>query len=372
MKLAIVHDWLVNYMGAEKCVESFTNIWDDADILSLVDFLNDDERRIILKGKHAETSFVQKMPMAKRLYRNYFPFFPYAIEQLDVSGYDVVLSSSHAFAKGVLTSANQLHICYCHTPIRYGWDLYHQYIKEANLTKGIKGLLAKRYLHNIRMWDFSTSNRVDHFIANSQHVAKRINKLYRKEAAVIHPPVDVDKFTPNKTKDDYYLAVARFVPYKKMDLLVEAFSRMPDKKLIVIGSGPDEAKIKAKAKSNITVLPFQTDEKLVEYMRSAKAFLFAAEEDFGITIVEAQACGTPVIAYGLGGATETVVENKTGLFFDKQENNAIADAIERFENSIELFDPTKIAEHAQKFSRVRYEKEIKEFVEAKLNDFKEK
>lgn len=371
MNLAIVHDWFVNYMGSEKCIESFTNIWNEAEIYSLVDFLDDEERDIILKGKHAHTSLVQKLPFAKKAYRNYFSVFPYAIEQLDVSSYDVILSSSHSFAKGLISSANQMHVCYCHTPIRYAWDLYHQYIRESNLEKGIRGWLAKRFLHKIRMWDFSTSNRVDYFIANSKHVAKRINKLYRKEAAVIYPPVDVDKFKPhNISKDDYYLIVARFVPYKKVDLVVEAFAEMPDRKLVVIGSGPDEAKIKAKAASNIELLPFQQDDELVKYMQNAKAFLFAAEEDFGITIVEAQASGTPVIAYGLGGATETVIENETGLFFGTQNTQAIKYAVDEFEKNYDNFEPLNIIEHSETFSRSRFEKEMKSFVEVNYSEFK--
>ena len=233
-KIAIVHDWLVNYMGSERCVESFTNIWPDADVFTLVDFLNDEEREIILKGKKANTSMIQKFPLAKKLHRNYFPFFPYAIEQLDVSKYDVILSSSHSFAKGVITSANQLHICYCHTPMRYAWDLYHQYIEEAGLTSGLKGIFAKKFLHYTRIWDFTTRNRVDYFIANSTHIAKRIKKVYDKPADVIYPPVDIDKFSLIEKKEDYYLTAARFVPYKKVFLIVEAFSKMPDKKLIVI------------------------------------------------------------------------------------------------------------------------------------------
>jgi len=371
LKTAIVHEWFVNYMGSEKCIESFTNIWQEADIFALVDFLGEKEREIILKGKSVNTSFIQKLPGAKKRYRSYLPFMPLAIEQLDVSQHDVIISSSHAVAKGVLTGTNQMHVCYCHTPVRYAWDLYNQYLKEAGLTRGIKGFIAKSILHYIRMWDISTVNRVDYFIANSHYIAKRIKKIYNREADVIYPPVDVDKFRLNSVKEDFYLAVSRFVPYKKMDLIVEAFAKMPDKKLFVIGSGPDELKIKSLAGPNVTFLGYQADEKLREYMGRAKAFVFAAEEDFGITNVEAMACGTPVIAFGKGGATETIVEGKTGMFFNIQSPDSLAETVGEFEKNVDSFIPEEISKHAQKFSRGRFEKEMTDFVEAKYKIFKE-
>ncbi|GJQ63886.1 MAG: hypothetical protein SCALA702_29390 [Melioribacteraceae bacterium] len=370
MKTAIVHEWFVNYMGSEKCVESFTNIWDKSDIFALVDYLTSEERSIILKGKTAETSFIQKLPGAKKRYRNYLPFFPLAVEQFDLSSYDVVISSSHAVAKGVLTGTNQMHVCYCHTPVRYAWDLYNQYLREANLTTGIKGLFARIVLHYFRMWDISSVNRVDHFVANSRYIARRIKKVYNREATVIYPPVDVDKFGLNTNKEDFYLAVARFVPYKKMDLIVEAFTKMPDKTLYVIGSGPDEAKIKALAGQNIKFLGYQSDDALVDYMGRAKSFVFAAEEDFGITNVEAMACGTPVIAYGKGGATETIIPGETGYFFEKQSPESLIKTVEEFERMGKSFNPVKIREHSEKFSRKRFEEEIESFVKTKYEDFR--
>jgi glycosyltransferase involved in cell wall biosynthesis len=356
-------------MGSERCVESFTNIWKDADVFTLVDFLTDEEREIILKGKKANTSIIQKLPFAKKLHRNYFPFFPYAIEQLDVSNYDVIISSSHSFAKGVITSANQLHISYCHTPIRYAWDLYHQYIDEAGLKTGIRGILAKKFLHYIRIWDFTTRNRVDYFVANSSHIARRIKKVYDKPADVIYPPVDIDKFSLVEKKEDYYLTAARFVPYKKIVLIVEAFSKMPDKKLIVIGDGPEEKKIKQIASSNIKFAGYVEKNKLIEYMQNAKAFIFAAEEDFGITNVEAQACGTPVIAYKVGGASDTIVHNKTGYLFSRQNPEAIINAVAEFENNESKFIPKEISKHAEKFSRSIFEANIKNYVLEKANSF---
>ena len=371
MKKALVHDWFSVYAGAEKCVESFTNIWDDFEVYSLIDFLDDKDRDIILKGKKAHTSFIQKLPKAKTKYRNYLPLFPFAIEQFDLSKYDVVLSSSHAVAKGVLTHSNQLHISYVHTPIRYAWDLYHQYLKESGLDKGFKGILAKYFLHKIRIWDISTVNRVDYYIANSHYIAKRIKKVYGKEATVIYPPVDVDKFELCEKKEDYYFTVSRMVPYKKIDLIVETFSKMPDKKLIVGGTGPDMDKIKKLAGNNIEFLGFVDDNELIGYMKKAKAFVFAAEEDFGIVPVEAQACGTPVICLGKGGTKETVIDGITGVHFQEQNIIDLTNAIEKLENIYNTLDFNKIREHSMKFSKIRFEEEIESFVNDKYKKFKE-
>jgi glycosyltransferase involved in cell wall biosynthesis len=369
VKKALIHDWFSVYAGAEKCVESFTNIWDDFEVYSLIDFLNDKDRKIILKGKKANTSFVQNLPKAKDKYRNYLPLFPLAIEQFDLSKYDVILSSSHAVAKGVLTHSNQLHISYVHTPIRYAWDLYHQYLKESGLDKGLKGKLAKYFLHKIRMWDMSTVNRVDHYIANSHYIARRIKKVYGKESTVIYPPVDVDKFELCEQKEEFYMTASRMVPYKKIDMIVEAFSKT-DKKLVVIGTGPDMEKIKAKAGKNIELMGYQSDEVMIDMMQKAKAFIFAAEEDFGITPVEAQACGTPVICLGKGGTKETVIDMVSGVHFMEQTVEALLEAVEKFENNIDSFEPKKIRENALRFSKERFEKEIKEFVEEKYEIFK--
>lgn len=371
MKKALIHDWFSTYGGAEKCVESFTNIWHDFTIFSIIDFLGHNERDIILKGKYANTSFVQHLPKAKEKYRNYLPLFPLAVEQFDLSEYDLILSSSHAVAKGVLTHPNQLHISYVHTPIRYGWDLYFQYLKESGLEHGIKGLLAKYFLHKIRLWDISTINRVDHYIANSHYVARRIKKIYGKESKVIYPPVDVEKFRLCTHKEEFYMTASRMVPYKKIDLIVEAFSQT-DKKLIVIGTGPDWKKINAKAGKNIELMGYQNDATMIGMMQKAKAFIFAAEEDFGITPVEAQACGTPIICYGKGGAKETVIDGITGIHFNEQTIESLLDAINKFEKSYERFDPVTIRGNALKFSKARFEQEIKTFVEEKYTLFIEK
>ena len=370
MKKALIHDWFSTYAGAEKCVESFTNIWDDFEIYSLIDFLKGADRDKILKGKHAHTSFIQKLPFAKDKYRNYLPLFPLAIEQFDLSGYDVVLSSSHAVAKGVLTHSNQLHIAYVHTPIRYAWDLYHQYLRESGLDRGLKGVLAKYFLHKIRLWDASTANRVDHYVANSRYIARRIKKTYGKPSDVIYPPVDVDKFTLREVKEEFYLTASRMVPYKKIDLIVEAFSQT-DKKLLVIGDGPDMAKIKSKAGKNVELLGFADDGTMADLMGRAKAFVFAAEEDFGITPVEAQACGTPVICFGRGGARETVLDGESGLYFMEQNTKELLAAVAKFEQNYDKFEPVKIRENSLKFSRARFETEIKSYVEKKYEEFKD-
>ena len=370
MKKALIHDWFSTYAGAEKCIESFTDIWDDFEIYSLIDFLSGTDRDKILKGKRAHTSFIQKLPFAKDKYRNYLPLFPLAIEQFDLSDYDVVLSSSHAVAKGVLTHSNQLHIAYVHTPIRYAWDLYHQYLRESGLDRGLKGMLAKYFLHKIRLWDASTANRVDHYVANSRYIARRIKKTYGKPSDVIYPPVDVDKFTLREAKEEFYLTASRMVPYKKIDLIVEAFSQT-DKKLLVIGDGPDMAKIKSKAGKNVELLGFASDEKMADLMGRAKAFVFAAEEDFGITPVEAQACGTPVICFGRGGARETVLNGESGLYFMEQNTKELLAAVAKFEQNYDKFEPTKIRENSLKFSRARFEAEIKSYVEKKYEEFKD-
>lgn len=371
MKIAIVCDWLVTYAGAEKVLEQMLRVFPEADLFALVDFIEPGKRGFI-QHKKVTTSFIQNLPKAKTKYRNYLPLMPLAIEQLDVTGYDLVISSSHCVAKGIITSPNQVHISYVHSPIRYAWDLQHQYLQEAGLTKGLKGWVARIILHYMRLWDYRTSNNVDYFVANSNFIAKRIWKCYRREADVIYPPVDIAAFELHEQKDDFYLTASRMVPYKKMDLIVEAFSKMPDKKLIVIGDGPDFAKIKAKAGENVTLMGYQPFEILKEHMQKAKAFVFAAEEDFGITPVEAQACGTPVIAFGKGGALETVVgldkEKPTGVFFAEQTVESICDAVEKFEQQQDRFIVENCRQNAERFSNERFMKEIREYVERRSRE----
>lgn len=363
-KLALVHEWLSIIAGSEKVVGELLALYPDAELFTLVDFFNDDERKLI-HGKHAQTSFIQHLPFAKTSFRSYLPLMPLAVEQFDVSKFDVVISSHHAVAKGVLTHQNQLHICYCHSPMRYAWDFYHEYLREAKLDKGLRGMMAKMLLHYLRIWDVASANRVDAFIANSHYIARRIKRIYNREATVIYPPVDVEKFECKSQKDDYYLAVARFVPYKKVDVIVQAFSQMPDKKLVLIGEG-DKAILK-NATRNIEVIGFQPFESLKTYLASAKAFVYAAEEDFGITIVEAQACGTPVIAFGKGGATETVIDGKTGVLFSQQTAESLKEAVKKFEQM--TFDANAIRKNAERFNRTVFAESIKTFIDEKYRDF---
>lgn len=373
-KLSIVADWLVNYAGAEKVLSQLFDVYPDADLFSVIDFLSDKDRELIA-NKQAQTTYIQKFPKAKKHYQKYLPFMPLAIEQLDVSQYDVVLSSSHAVAKGVLTGPDQLHISYVHSPMRYAWDLQHQYLRESGFDKGLKGLIVKRLLHKLRLWDYRTANGVDHFIANSQFIARRIKKVYGRDADVIYPPVNIDSFTVKENKDNFYLTASRLVPYKKVDLIVEAFSHMPDKKLVVIGDGGDMNKIKAKATANTEILGYQSNEVLIDYMQRAKAFVFAAEEDFGISPVEAQACGTPVIAFGKGGSLETVrpfgVEKPTGLFFNKQNIASLQNTVTFFESNQEQFNADFCRQQAVKFSEERFRNEISAYVTQKWEVFNE-
>ncbi|MGU3473430.1 glycosyltransferase family 4 protein [Paenibacillus sp. D51F] len=361
MKVAIIHDWLVTYAGAEKVLEELINIFPEAELYSVVDFLPL-EKRGFIKNKNVHTTFIQKLPFAKSKYRNYLSLMPLAIEQFDLSSYDLIISSSYAVAKGVITGPDQLHVSYTHSPIRYAWDLQHQYLKESNLQTGLKGWLAKWMLGNLRIWDYRTASGVDYFIANSEFIAKRIWKVYRREAKVIYPPVDIQGFEFKEEKEDFYLTASRMVPYKKIDLIVEAFSEMPDKKLIVIGEGPDFNKIKSKAGSNVTLLGYQPFHVLKDHMQRAKAFIFAAEEDFGIAPVEAQACGTPVIAFGKGGALETVRDieshttGATGLFFYEQSVNAINEAVARFEGM--RLNTRDCRENALNFSKEKFQVSI--------------
>ena len=299
-RVAVVHEWLDTYAGSERVVREILTLYPDADLFAVVDFLNPEDRAKLF-NKQAKTSFIQRLPFAAKKFRAYLPLMPVAVEQFDMSAYDLVISSSHAVAKGILTGPDQTHICYCHTPIRYAWDLQHQYLREAGISKGLKSLVARVMLHYIRLWDVRTATGVDQFVANSSYIARRIRKIYGRDAAIIHPPVDIEAFTLVTEKEDFYVTASRMVPYKRMDLIVEAFAQMPDKRLVVLGDGPEMPKLKALAGPNVTLLGYQDDLVLRDHLQRARAFVFAAEEDFGILPVEALACGTPVIAYGRGG-----------------------------------------------------------------------
>lgn len=374
MRVAFVHDWLVTYAGAERVLEQMFQVFPIADIFSLIDFLPQDGRNFI-QNKKTKTSFLQHIPFARKKYRSLLPLMPLAIEQLDLSEYDLIISSSYAVAKGVLTGPDQLHLCMCYSPIRYAWDLQHQYLRESGLERGLKGWIARFILHKIRMWDYRSANGVDGFIAISEFIARRIWKVYRRESTVIYPPVDVASFPMQKEKEDFYLTASRMVPYKRIDLIVDAFKTMPDKKLVVIGDGPDFLKIKQKAGKNVELLGYQPVSVLRDHLQRAKAFIFAAEEDFGIVPLEAQACGTPVVAFAKGGALETVRSQseikKTGLFFYEQSVDSLRKAVLEFEALQDTFLPEDCRQNALRFSPERFREEFKEYVEQQIQNFRE-
>ncbi len=361
MKIAIIHDWLVTDAGAEKVLKSICELYPKADIFSLVDFLDDKDKKEVINFRDVKTSFIQKLPFSKKYFRYYLTFFPMAIESFDMNSYDLIISSSWAVAKGVKTHKNQTHICYCHTPIRYAWDLYDEY--TSNLT-GLKAMLVKWTLKRLREWDLATVDRVDYFVANSKFVQNRIKKTYKKDATVIYPPVDIEKFSLYEDKEDFYLTASRLVPYKKTKLIVEAFNEMPDKKLVVIGAGEEFESIKSIAKENITVLGYCDNDILVDYMQKAKGFVYGAIEDFGIVPIEAMACGTPVIALDAGGTKETVEDGINGVHFKEQTKDDIIGAINRFETK--KFVAGNVRDTALKYKD--FKEQFGEFIKDKCKD----
>jgi len=333
MKVAIVHEWLQDYAGSERVLEQMLLCYPSADLFAVVDFLPDDGRAF-LHGRRPATSFIQRLPFARRMFRRYLGLMPLAVEQFDLSGYDLVISNNHAVAKGVLTGPDTVHVSYVHSPMRYAWDMQHQYLRGAGLDRGLGGIYARLLLARLRLWDSRTANGVDQFIANSSYIARRIHKTYRREAVVIPPPVDVDRFTPGPGagRGDTYLVAARQVPYKRVDLVAAAFAAMSGRRLLVVGDGPAHAQVRAAAGGapNITFRPAVPRDELIGLMRAARAFVFAGEEDFGIVLAEALACGTPVIAFGRGGACD-IVSDATGVFFDEPTPAALVAAVGRFE-----------------------------------------
>jgi glycosyltransferase involved in cell wall biosynthesis len=374
VKVAFVHDWLVTYAGSERVLAQMLHCYPDADLFSLVDFLDDADRASLL-GKRARTSFIQKLPLARTRYRGYLALMPLAIEQFDLSGYDVVISSSHAVAKGVLTGPDQLHLCMCYSPIRYAWDLQHQYLREAGLAGGLRSALARWLLHRVRLWDSRTANGVDEFIAISHFIGRRIQKTYRRPSTVIYPPVDVEGFVPGGARQSFYLTASRMVPYKRIDLIVKAFASMPERQLVVIGDGPEMRRIRAAAGPNVEFLGYTPISTLRDYLQRARAFVFAAEEDFGIAPLEAQACGTPVIAFAKGGSVETirglgVVPEPTGVLFAEQTVAALIAAVARFEADGGAITPEACRRNAMRFSTERFRREFAGFVEAHHAQFR--
>jgi glycosyltransferase involved in cell wall biosynthesis len=371
-RIAVVHDWLYCYGGAERVLEQILEVFPNADIYTVIDNLPPEERGF-LGGRPVHTSFLQKFPWARTHHRHYLPLMPLAVEQFDLSSYDIVISSSYAVAKGVITGPRQLHVSYVHSPMRYAWDLQHEYLSQAKLTSGPKAWMARWLLHKMRLWDLRTANGVDTYLANSRFVAQRIRKIYRREAQIIYPPVTVDDFTLGEAHEDFYLTVSRLVPYKRIDLIVETFKSLPDRRLVVIGSGPEADRIAAKAGKNVTLMGFQPNSVVQDHMRRARAFIFAAEEDFGIVPLEAQASGTPVIAFGRGGALETIRDlddpMPTGLFFHQHSTDNLRDAIRRFEANAGRYTPQNCRRHALSFSAARFRQEFRAAVDAAWDEF---
>ena len=366
MKVAVVHEWLESYAGSERVVEQLLAIWPEADLFAVCDFLPPEERGF-LGGRPVRTTFIQRLPFARRHFRLFLPLMPLAIEQLDLSGYDLVVSSSHAVAKGVLTGPGQLHVSYVHSPMRYAWDLQHQYLRQSGAGRGIKGTLTRLMLHRLRIWDRSSAAGVDVLVANSSYIAERIRKVWRRESLVLHPPVDIeifeppsDGYAPPPPSGNYYVVASRLVPYKRVDLVVEAFRAMPGRRLLVLGDGPEMKRVAEAAAGapNIELRGRVSHPELVQAIRSARAFVFAAEEDFGIAMVEAQACGTPVIAYGKGGSRDILRGPShpapTGLFFAEQSAPSIVAAVERFEALSPAIAAADCQANARRFSCERF------------------
>jgi glycosyltransferase involved in cell wall biosynthesis len=366
-KYALVHEWLTPDAtgGSELVVREILNHI-DAQLYALIDFESSNPESYLYK-RQIGTTLLQYLPAAKKGVQKYLPLLPLAIEQLDLRHHKVILSSSHAVAKGILTTPDQLHICYCHSPMRYAWDLTFDYLRESKLGTGMAGWLTRYILHRLRQWDVISANRVDYFIANSAHTARRIWRCYRRDAEVIYPPVNTEYFPFLSQKEDFYLTVSRLVSYKQVTLIVKAFNKL-QKPLVIIGTGPDMDKILKIAEPNIKILGWQPDDMVKKYMANARGFVYAACEDFGIALVEAQACGTPAIAYGAGGALETVRDIRshgdtgTGIFFQEQSEASLIEAVETFEAKAGKFNPEYARKHATQFSKQMFTSRYLNFV----------
>lgn len=377
MKYALVHEWLTPKAtgGSELVVEEILQHI-KADLYALIDFESTNPQSY-LYGRSIGSTFLQHFPLARNGVQKYLPLLPIAIEQFDLRNYDVILSSSHAVAKGILTSPHQLHVCYCHTPMRYAWDLTFDYLQDSPAGKGIAGLITRYLLHRLRQWDVASANRVDYFIANSHHTARRIWRCYRRQAKVIYPPVNLERFCFTPQKEDFYLSVSRLVSYKKISLIVRAFNQL-GYPLVIIGDGPDLPLVRQLAQSNIKVLGNQPNQVVEQYMAKAKAFVYAACEDFGIALVEAQACGTPVIAYGGGGALETVLDIRqypqkgTGILFYSQTSENLIKTVETFEKFQHPIKSESCRQQAAKFTPKIFEMSYLAFLEDCEKDFIQK
>lgn len=369
VKVALVHDWLTGMRGGEKVLEVFCELFPSADLYTL--FHDRGSVSGVIEGRQVRTSFIQGLPFARSAYRRYLPLFPSAIEGLRLKGYRLVLSTSHCVAKGVLPPPGSLHISYIHTPMRYVWDMYHEYFGQK---KGVTALAYRAVAHYLRLWDAASSARVDHFVANSANIAEKVRRLYRRRADVIHPPVDCSKFAIGRRPGNYYLIISAFAPYKRIDLAIEAFNAS-GKRLVIAGSGQEWKRLVKAARPNIELLGWKTDDELKGLYQGCRALVFPGEEDFGIAPLEAMASGRPVIAFGRGGATETVVppgrgRNATGVFFMEQAPAALNEAVDIFEKAGGIFSPEAIRGHALAFDRTVFKERIRKYIESKLIEFR--
>lgn len=363
---AIIHEWLVTLAGAESVLQSIYKLYPG----TIYTLFHDPEqiKGSIYENEQIRTSLLQRLPLARNHHRFFLPLFPMAVEQFDLREHKIIISSSYAVAKGALNSSDQLHICYCHSPMRYIWDLTFEYLEAAGLQSGLKSFATRMVLHYIRMWDVISANRVNEFVANSNYIAHRIWKCYNRQAAVIYPPVDVDRFYISDKRDNYFITVSRLVPYKRLDVMIKAFNhlKLP---LVIIGEGPSRKELQKIAGPTITFMGQQTPQQVEELLSKARAFVFCAEEDFGIVNVEAQASGLPVIAFGRGGALETVIDGETGIFFYRQHPSDLIAALQKFQANEDKFDPHIIRKNAERFPRSRFEQEFKAFVEKAWENF---
>lgn len=365
MKVAIVHDYLNQMGGAERVVMALHEIFPDAPIYTSI--YAPDRVDQAFRQMDVRTSFMQKFPLVKKHHQPFLPFYPFAMENLDLRGFDLVLSSSSAFGKGVITRPETMHICYCHTPMRWCWN-YEEYVEREHLGKVARSVLPFM-ISGLRVWDQTSAMRVDHFIANSPVVAERIQKYYRREAIFIPPPVEAKRFQfdPSTRPDDYFLILSRLVPYKRIDLAIEACNRL-QLPLVIIGKGRDKERLQKLAGPTIRFVGGLSDDEVLHYLAHCRAFLFPGEEDFGITPLEAQASGRPVIAYGQGGALASVVEGVTGLFFHEQTVESLASVLQAFDER--AFNPLAIRSHALEFDTPRFHRRILQFIEAKMSEGK--
>ncbi|MFQ5889924.1 MAG: glycosyltransferase family 4 protein [Gemmatimonadota bacterium] len=360
MRVALVHYWLVRMRGGERVLESLCEIFPEADIFTHV--YDPEAVSETIRRHRVRTTFIGRLPNAVRRYRKYLPLMPLALEQLDLRAYDLVISSESGPAKGVITSPGSLHVCYCHSTMRYVWDMYPDYLAGAS---ALTRWLMRPIIHYLRMWDVTAAARVDHFICNSEHVSRRVRKYYRREAEVIPPPVDTESFTTSAETDDNFLFLSELVRYKRPDLAVEAFNRL-GKPLVVIGEGEELAGLRRLAGPTVRLLGRQPFAAIRDHYARCRALIFPGEEDFGIVPVEAMAAGRPVIAFGRGGARETVVDGVTGLFFDEQTPEALCEAVRRFEAEEGRFSSERIREHARGFDRAVFKERMRASIERLL------